>query len=40
MHVGRASEIIAMTDFENFYHDLLNFVKKYEDQNIPLKIYC
>jgi hypothetical protein len=26
-----------MTDFENFYHDLLDFVKKY-DQNIPLKI--
>ena len=27
-----------MTDFENFYHDLLDFVKKYEDCNIPLKI--
>lgn len=27
-----------MTDFENFYHDLLEFTKKYEDQNIPLKI--
>jgi hypothetical protein len=38
MHVGRTPEIILMTDFENFYHDLLDFVKKYEDQNIPLKI--
>ena len=27
-----------MTDFENFYHDLLEFAKKYENQNIPLKI--
>ena len=27
-----------MTDFENFYHDLLDFAKKYENQNIPLKI--
>jgi len=27
-----------MTDFENFYRDLLDFVKKYEQQNIPLKI--
>ena len=38
MYVGRTPEIIAMTDFENFYHDLLNFVKKYENQNLPLKI--
>jgi HKD family nuclease len=38
MYVGRASEIITMTDFESFYHDLLDFVKKYEDQNLPLKI--
>jgi hypothetical protein len=38
MHVGRASEIIEMTDFENFYRDLLEFAKKYEKQNIPLKI--
>ena len=27
-----------MTNFENFYHDLLDFAKKYEDQNVPLKI--
>jgi hypothetical protein len=27
-----------MTDFENFYQDLLKFAKKYENQNIPLKI--
>ena len=38
MYVGRASEIIKMTDFENFFHDLLEFAKKYERQNIPLKI--
>ena len=38
MYVGRTSEINAMTDFENFYHDLLEFTKKYEKQNVPLKI--
>ena len=38
MHVGRTSEIITMTDFENFYNDLLGFAKKYEQQNVPLKI--
>jgi len=27
-----------MTDFENFYHDLIEFAKKYENKNIPLKI--
>ncbi len=27
-----------MTDFENFYHDLLALTKKHEDQNVPLKI--
>jgi len=27
-----------MTDFENFYNDLLGFAKKYEQRNIPLKI--
>jgi len=27
-----------MADFENFYHDLLEFTKKHENQNIPLKI--
>ena len=27
-----------MTDFENFYHDLLDLAKKYENQNVPLKI--
>ena len=38
MHASRASEIIKMTTFENFYHDLVEFTKKYEQQNIPLKI--
>ena len=27
-----------MATFENFYQDLLEFTKKYEQQNIPLKI--
>ena len=27
-----------MTDFENFYHDLLELAKKHEHQNTPLKI--
>jgi len=27
-----------MTNFETFYHDLLEFTKKYKNQNIPLKI--
>ncbi|MBA4718630.1 MAG: hypothetical protein HRO68_05900 [Nitrosopumilus sp.] len=27
-----------MTDFENFYDDLLELAKKYEQQNVPLKI--
>ena len=27
-----------MTNFENFYHDLLELAKKYENQNTPLKI--
>ncbi len=38
MYVGRTSETLDMTDFENFYHDLLDLAKKYELQNIPLKI--
>lgn len=38
MYACRTSEIDAMTDFENFYHDLLEFTKKYEQQNVPLKI--
>jgi hypothetical protein len=38
MYVGRTSEIITMTNFENFYNDLLGFAKKYEQQNVPLKI--
>ncbi len=29
---------IDMATFENFYQDLLEFIKKYEQQNIPLKI--
>lgn len=37
MHVGRTPEIVQMTDFENFYHDLLDFIKKYENQNVLLK---
>jgi hypothetical protein len=37
MHAGRTSEIDEMT-FEDFYHDLLDLAKKYEKQNIPLKI--
>jgi len=27
-----------MSNFENFYHDLLDLAKKYEQQNTPLKI--
>jgi len=27
-----------MTTFENFYQDLLDLAKKYEQQNVPLKI--
>ena len=27
-----------MTNFENFYHDLLELAKKYEQQKTPLKI--
>ncbi len=38
MYVGRTSEVIEMTNFENFYHDLLDLAKKYEQQNTPLKI--
>jgi pterin-4a-carbinolamine dehydratase len=38
MYVGRTPEINVMTDFEDFYHDLLEFTKKYEQKNIPLKI--
>ncbi len=38
MHVGRTSEIDEMMTFKNFYHDLLDLAKKYEKQNIPLKI--
>ncbi len=38
MYVGRTSETAEMTNFENFYHDLLDLAKKYELQNTPLKI--
>ena len=38
MYVGRTSETVEMTNFENFYHDLLDLAKKYEQQNTPLKI--
>ena len=27
-----------MTNFEIFYHDLLDLVKKHEEKNTPLKI--
>lgn len=27
-----------MTSFENFYHDLLEFLKKYEHLNTPLRV--
>ena len=37
MYVGRTSEIIAMTDFEDFHHDLIELVKKYEN-DLGLKI--
>ena len=29
MYVGRASEIIDMTNFENFYQDLIDFLAEY-----------
>ncbi len=38
MYVSRTPEIIEMTDFKDFHNDLLEFAKKYEQQNIPLKI--
>jgi len=37
MYVGRTSEIKIMTDFDNFYHDLNELVKKYET-DLGLKI--
>mgnify|MGYP000512677171 FL=1 len=37
MYVSRTSEIIAMTDFEDFHHDLIELVKKYEN-DLGLKI--
>jgi hypothetical protein len=37
MYVGRTSEINIMNDFENFHHDLIELIKKYE-HDIPLKI--
>ena len=27
-----------MTDFENFYHELIDLSKKYEEKNVPIKI--
>jgi len=38
VHASRTSETVKMTNFENFYHDLLELSKKYEQQNTPLKI--
>jgi len=38
MYVGGTSEIANMTNFKNFYNDLLDLAKKYELQNTPLKI--
>ncbi len=37
MYVGRTSEIITMTDFKDFHHDLIELVKKYEN-DLGLKI--
>ena len=37
MYVGRTSEIGIMTTFDNFYHDLIELVKKYE-HDMPLKV--
>jgi hypothetical protein len=38
MYVSRTSEITMMTNFENFYQDLLDLAKKHELENTPLKI--
>ncbi|MCG3780475.1 MAG: DNA recombination protein RmuC [Nitrosopumilus sp.] len=37
MYVVRTSEIKIMTDFDNFYHDLIELIKKYEN-DLALKI--
>jgi hypothetical protein len=37
MYVGRTSEIVNMTNFENFRRDLIDLVKKYE-HDVPLKV--
>ena len=37
MYVGRTSETVNMTNFENFRQDLIDLVKKY-DSDIPLKV--
>jgi hypothetical protein len=37
MYVGRTSEIVTMTNFENFRQDLIDLVKKYE-RDMPLKV--
>ena len=37
MHVGRTSEITIMSDFDNFHHDLMELVKKYEN-DLGLKV--
>ena len=37
MYAGRTSEITIMTDFNNFYYDLIELVKKYEN-DLGLKI--
>ncbi len=31
-------DCVEMTNFENFYDDLLDLAKKYEQKNVPLKI--
>ncbi len=31
-------DCVEMTNFKNFYDDLLDLAKKYQQQNIPLKI--
>ena len=37
MHVGGTSEIGIVTDFDNFHHDLIELIKKYEN-DLALKV--
>ena len=38
MYAGRTSETVLMTTFENFYDELVELARKYEQSNLPLKI--